>query len=335
MVDGLDEGTRSDASLNVADAGKVLTGLLSNEEKEDKQPEKTTDPTETAEVEEEVEPEEEDDSEQQSSEDEEIADDEEEQEPTKPEPRKLKVKLPEGEQELPEDEVVKGYLRNADYTRKSQENAEKRKTLDAESQAVATERQRYATQLQALDQLLTESGGAEPDWDTLRNEDPAVFAATYAAWDQHQKRIAAVRQEKARVQQQVQTDQIKQLQAHLSAEKEKLVEAIPEWKNPETAKADQAEIAEYARSQGYTDEELNAVTDHRVVKILREAALFRKTQQKKPVIKQKIETAKVLAPGSGQREKRVVSELTRQKQALAKSHSLADAGSAIASMLDD
>jgi hypothetical protein len=336
MVDGLGEGTSSDASLNVAAAGKVLEGLLSKEDKEDKQPVETPNPTDTEEVEAEDEDTEEgDDTEQQTPDEDEDDVDDEVVEPIAPAPRKLKVKLPEGEQELPEDEVVKGYLRNADYTRKSQENAEKRKALDSETQAVAGERQRYATQLTQLDQILTESAGAEPDWDTLRNEDPGVFAATYAAWDQHQKRIASVRQEKARVQQQVQADQVKQLQEHLKGEAEKLIEAIPEWKVPEKAQADKSEIAEYARSQGYSDDEMNSVMDHRVIKILRDAMLFRKSQQKKPVIEKRIETAKVLAPGSGTKDKVPVSERTRRKQALAKTHSLSDAGGAIALMLDD
>ena len=334
MKSELPEGTGSDTSL--AAAGTAINSLLSALEKvpEDKETDETPRTPAADEVEDTTEPAEVDDTEPESTDEEEDDEDEEEQEPATPALRKLKVKLPDGEQELPEDEVVKGYLRNADYTRKTQELAEKRKAQEAEIQAVAAERQRYATQLAQLETLLTDSAGDEPDWDTLRGEDPAVFAATYAAWDQHQKRIAQVKAERVRAQQQVLADQATQLQEHLKGEAAKLVESIPEWKDAEKAKTDQAAIVEYARSQGYTDAELNAVADHRVIKILRDAMLHRQAQSKKPAIEKKIEKARVLAPGSSAESKREVSELTRKKQRLAKSHSARDAGDAIALLID-
>lgn len=323
--------------LSVDAAGSTLAAMLSAEKPEDKQkreaPRPETENTDEVDEVEEVEPEEVDDSEHQSADEEETAEEDDDQEPQAPAPRKLKVKLPEGEQELPEDEVVKGYLRTADYTRKTQELADKRKAFESEATAVQGERQRYAQQLASLDQLLTESAGQEPDWDTLRNEDPATFAATYAAWDQHQKRIATVRNERARAEAKVRDDQANQLRAHLASEAEKLTAAIPEWKDTEKAKAGMTKVAEYARTLGYTDEELGQVTDHRVFRILKDAAAYRAAEAKAPAIEKKIAEAKVLAPGSGE-SKRTVSELTRRKMALAKTGTVEDAGAAIALMLD-
>ena len=323
--------------LSVSAAGTTIASLLSEKKPEDKPTSEAPrpEPTTTDEVEEgvEAEPEATDDSEHQSVDEEENVDDEEVEELPTPAPRKLKVKLPDGEQELPEEEVVKGYLRTADYTRKTQELADKRKSFEAESTAVRGERQRYALQLASLDQLLTDSAGSEPDWDTLRNEDPATFAATYAAWDQHQKRIAAVRSERTQAEAKVFADQAEQMKQFLTAEAVKLTDAVPEWKNTETAKKDMQTISAYARSQGYTDEELHAVADHRVFKILRDAMLFQQSQAKKPEIEKKIAEAKVLAPGSAQ-QKKPTSELTRRKQALAKTGSVDDAAAALALMLD-
>lgn len=333
MPDVRPDGTERTA-LSVAAAGSTIASLLSDEPEDTQGSEAPRQKPVTEEVdEEEAEPNSTDDSEHQSDEEEESDEQEVEDESQAPEPRKIKVKVDGQEIEVTEEEAAKGYSRTADYTRKTQAHAEKVKAFEAEAAAVRDERQRYAQQLAHLDQLLTESVGAEPDWDTLRQGDPAEFAATYAAWAQHKERVAAVRAERAKAEAKVLADQTEQVKAHLASEAEKLVAAIPEWKDTEKAKAAMTEIAEYARTQGYTDEELGAVMDHRVFKILRDASLYRKSLAKKPEIEKKIADAKVLAPGSSA-PRRPVSEITRRKQALAKTHTLDDAASVLSLMID-
>ena len=63
-------------------------------------------------------------------------------EPTPQEVRKLKVALPDGEVEIDESELVKGYMRQADYTRKTQEAAR----LRAEAEAMREAMQFYQTE---------------------------------------------------------------------------------------------------------------------------------------------------------------------------------------------
>lgn len=332
MIDGLAEDTGSDTSLEAAAA--AINGLLSGKPEDKKTreaPRKPTAPAEPAE-EDDADTEPADETEQQPAEEEESEEVDDEPTPQESQPRKLKVKVNGQEIEVTEDEAVKGYSRTEDYTRKTQELAEKRKAFEAESEAVRGERQRYATQLAQLEKVLKDATPAEPDWDTLRDGDPAVFAATYAAWKQHQDRIEAISAERTKAEQKVQADRVAKMQDALKAESTKLLEAIPAWKDDAVAKAEKVKVAEYARAQGYTDDELSAVTDHRVIKILRDAMLFRAAQQKKPAIESKIEKARVMAPGSTA-SPREVSDLTKAKQALAKSHSLKDAGSAIALLL--
>lgn len=328
MIDGLTEDTGSEG-LTLEAAGEAISGLLSGIVPEDKQQRRAPAPkTETPEGEQtddegkEARPE----SEVESKETDEAP------EPPKTEPRKLKVKLPEGEQELPEDEVVKGYLRTADYTRKTQELAEKRKAHEAEETAVKQERQRYAIQLAQLDELLTQATPPEPDWDSLR-ADPAVFTATYAEWKLQQETREKVRAERQKAEEKVMQDRIAEHNAMLQREREALLAAVPAWSDPDVAKREMTDLVEYASGHGFTPEELNAVTDHRVIKILRDAAAFKKAQAKAPVIEKKIEHAKVMAPGSTTAPKKEVTDLTRAKQALAKTGSLRDAGAAISLLL--
>jgi len=51
----------------------------------------------------------------------------------------------------------------------------------------------------------------------------------------------------------------------LQAQSDALVRAIPEWKDPEAAKAGKAKVAQYLRGKGYTDQQINTLVDHRVV----------------------------------------------------------------------
>lgn len=60
---------------------------------------------------------------------------EQEEKPSEP-ARKYKIKLPEGETEVEDSELVNGYLRQQDYTRKTQELARQRAELDALREAM-------------------------------------------------------------------------------------------------------------------------------------------------------------------------------------------------------
>lgn len=334
MIDGLSEDTTGYGSLE--SAGAAITSLLfpTKEAKQEREVPRKDDAPPAEEPEEEIEPAEPTDEgdPEQPTDEEEPTDPEEEPEPAKPEPRKLRVKVDGEELELPEDEVVKGYSRTADYTRKTQKHAEVVKAFEAEQTAVRAERLRYATQLSQLDELLQTSAGTEPDWDTLRSEDPITFAAAHAEWDLHQKRISAVKAEKMRAEEKVNADRRTQYQNELVQEAAKLVEAIPAWSDPEVAKTEKADIATFAKGLGYTPEELSSVADHRIILLLRDAMRFRQAEKKRPEIEKKIEAAKVLAP-STPAEKRTMTEQTRRNLALAKTGSLKDAGAAIELLL--
>ncbi len=61
---------------------------------------------------------------------------------------------------------------------------------------------------------------------------------------------------------------------HLEAEKQKLLAAVPAWRDDKRAKSEQAAITTYAKGLGFTDQELAGLTDHRAVLALRKAWLY-------------------------------------------------------------
>lgn len=201
------------------------------------------------------------------------------------------------EQEVTVDELVKGYQRTADYTRKSQKVAEEKKSLATETEAVQQERARYAQLLDGIEQRLNETAG-EPDWDHLRVTDPIEFASQ---WAQHQ-RIAGQRYEVALERQRLAglqgQEQHKLFVAHVATEQSKLIEAIPEWKDSAKASAGKKALVEYGISVGFTLEELDGVVDHRAVLALYNAHRFAALQARKPLVQAQVQKSKVLTPGT-------------------------------------
>lgn len=195
-------------------------------------------------------------------------------------PERYKVKVAGVEQEVTLDEALKGYSRTEDYTRKTQAHAENVKAFEAERQATIAARNQYAERLEALHVALTELQPAEPNWDALQQENPEKFAQEFAAHQLRQRNLQKVEAERRRVaEEQMQQFQAQQAQA-LEIERQRLVEAIPEWKDEAKARAGKQELVEYVRSLGYPDEALAQVSDHRVLVAFRESMLYRNLVKK-------------------------------------------------------
>lgn len=197
------------------------------------------------------------------------------------------------------DELVKSYSRQADYTRKTQELAEQRKAHEAETLAVREERKQRADSLAQLQEAIKSVTPKEPDWNTLRATlSPGEYAAEYAAWSQHKDEMRAIAEERKKAEEAVQADQAKAFAEHLKEQTRLLAEALPEMKDPEKAKALRADLAAAAESVGFTANDLNSVTDHRLMLLLAKAAKYDKAQKARPVLQQKIdEKVKASKPG--------------------------------------
>ena len=126
------------------------------------------------------------------------------------------------------DELTKGYSRQSDYTRKTQQLAEDRRSLEGELVQTRESRIQYGQQLQNLEQLLEQATPKEPDWDRLHRENPDEYAVRYVEWQRHEESKKLVATEKERVLTEAQAEQGTALTQHMEEEKGKLAEAIPE-----------------------------------------------------------------------------------------------------------
>ena len=208
-----------------------------------------------------------------------------------PKPR-YKVKASGEEVEVELDELIKGYQQGTDYTKKSQALAEQRKAIEAERghlEYVKQERQAYAQKLQALDSFLTQQHQGV-DLEVLKETDPIGYAVAVAEQTQREKQLAVVRNEQQRIAQQQQAEQQSQLQTHLRTESEKLVSLIPELATPQ-GDAVRKQIRDYAKSVGWTDQELSSVYDSRAVNTLYKAMKYEQLQKSKPELNKRLLSA--------------------------------------------
>lgn len=215
----------------------------------------------------------------------------EESEEEQPKPR-YKVKASGEEVEVELDELIKGYQQGADYTKKSQALAEQRKALEAERQHleyVKQERQAYAQKLQALDSFLSQQNQGV-NLDVLKETDPIGYAVAVAEQSQREKQLAVVRNEQQRLAQQQQSEHQASLQNHLRQESEKLTSLIPELATPQ-GDAVRKQIRDYAKTVGWTDQELSQLYDSRAVLTLYNGMKYAQLQKSKPEVNKKLQAA--------------------------------------------
>lgn len=245
------------------------------------------------------------------------------------------------DEEVTLDELKRGYLRTADYTRKTQAAAEERRKLEAKAAEAAGVRGQYEEKLGAVEEFLRQSQPQEPDWDTLRRQNPDEFAARFAEHQLHKRRLDAVTAERARVAAEREQEQLEVFQARVAEEALKLEAAIPEWKDPKVAAEGKRELVEFLGELGYAREEIEQVADHRILLLVRDALRWRKHQQKAPEVKErireKVKATELQKPGARtptsptQKSRR---EHERRMKRLAQSGSVDDAAATIMGMLD-
>ena len=252
------------------------------------------------------------------------ADEVQEEEPTPT----YKVRVGKDELDVPLDELLKGYSRTADYTRKTQEIAETRKAVEADRAKIeeaARLRDTYAQRLQVIEQMLNQQDAGE-DLATLKEHDPIGYAVKVAEQSEREKQLGAVRAERQRLAQQQQAEQGERLKAHLATEGQKLAEAIPEISDPVKGQAIRTDIRNYAQKLGFSEQELAQVYDSRAVTALYKAMQYDKLVSNKGETSKKVNLApRMLKPGTSVPEARQSQEVKNMRGRLKKSGRARDA----------
>lgn len=299
--------SEGNGSLSVDQAAGALLGLMGGEDSQE-QPDAAQ---EAEEVTQEAQADEE-----QSTDDGDV----EEQEQVEEQPR-YKVKASGEEIEVTLDDLIKGYQREADYTKKTQTLAEQRKQVEAERQVIEqakTQRDQYQERLAMIESAL-KTYAPQENLEALKETDPIGYAVKVAEQTQREKQLQAVQLERARIAQQQQAEQSQSLNSHLAVEAKKLAEAIPEYADEQKSVQVKKDIRDYARKIGWSDEELASVYDSRAVLTLYRAMQYEKLMSNKAGVTKKVnEAPKILKPGvsrqtdaNSEQTKKVMNQLKR------------------------
>ncbi len=262
------------------------------------------------------------------------------------EPR-YRVKVDGEEAEVPLRELVQGYQRGADYTRKTMRLADERREVEElraqvedEYAAAAEERQSLAEQaagaiptLQA--QLATFAG---VDWQQMAVEQPAVHAQARLLFDslsQQLQQAETAQVEAAAAAELQQHRNAEEQRRYIAGEKEALMTTVPEMADPAQAPREAAALHRYLADSGYAPPEIARLVDHRDFVLARKAMLYDRLMASSAKGREKLAAAgRVLPPGAaperrtGTRERRA-KLMTR----LSRSGSTDDAAKLIETMI--
>lgn len=241
------------------------------------------------------------------------------------------VKVDGKELKVSREELLNGYQRTTDYTRKTQGVAEDRKTLQAELVAVQQERAFYQQALPKLQELL--QGGGEPNWaEEAKVLGPAELALKKLEWRDRQDAIQRTQAEQQQITAKQQAENAVKYREAVVAEGEKLLEAIPEWKDDKKASVEKQALVEFAQGVGYSRQELEQTVDHRAIVILRKAMLYDQLSKKASQLRTVTPTVAAVKPGTGPAPKKT--EIDRAKAAFSKDRSVENAAGVFVHLLD-
>ena len=250
----------------------------------------------------------------------------------------FKVKVSGEELEVPQSELIAGYARQADYTKKTQALSEERKAFQAEAESVRAERQQYATLLENLKAQVDSGGEQEPDWDKLYAENPNEWMRQRELHRSRREKREAIEAEQARLRQQQEAERQVQLREHLTEESAKLTEVIPEWADEDKAKEEKQRVVKYAtESVGFSEQEVSQIYDHRAVNVLRKAMLYDELVSKRGKVKpdKGERSPRAAKPGTTRKVSTSKARATKKsRERLATTGSLNDAAALIMETLD-
>jgi hypothetical protein len=325
---------------NVIEAGNIIKGLMTGETSEEVTPVETAEAQPTEQETEETETQEEASSEETvnpsdvpymktEEEQSELSESEDIQESS--EEPVYTVTIDGTAYEVTQDELIQGYQRNADYTRKTQElAAEKAQSSDF----VERSKKDVEAKLAKLDQLNQAAQAqlqqeyAQVDFEKLYEEDPVEAARL-------EHKMRKKNEQLQQVQEQTQRLQMEEFNKYLEEQQKQMTVKIPEMTHPEKGPQFRKQMRDYLSSVGFNNQEIDSVYDHRYVMLVKDAMSYRNLQKAKPQIKKKaVNAPKVVKGGVSKSKGQQAAEAKRQQLSrLKKTGKVADAAKIFRSLV--
>lgn len=189
-------------------------------------------------------------------------------------------------------ELKAGYMKDADYRKKTEEVANVRKAVEADKERFDKGIKTLVEQLAIADQLIRESSLnlTDEQLDQLAVENPAEFVRMQRLMEKSEAKRHQIAEASRRAQEEYFSHQRTELQNRRKAELAELAKELPEFRKAETLER----VTFYVKGEGYgfSDDVLNTITDRRFFKLADKArrydALMAKGKDKQEKVAQKV-----------------------------------------------
>ena len=233
------------------------------------------------------------------------------------------------------DDIIKSYQLQGHVNKKSEELANSKKEFETKRDEMFQEYGQKINEaagfVSALEQaFLAKYQGV--DWNTLRTENPAEFAALQTEANQQQAKINALKeataQQMTQYQEEAKTQATERFAQTRAKEAEALMQALPEWSDETVMQQETSELRGYLSGTGFSDDEIDGIVDHRAVVIARKAMKYDQLQKAGKTAKEKkvAKKLKVVKSNAGKTPKQRKAEVNQAKiEKLKKSGHVEDA----------
>ena len=307
----------ADKATNVIDAGKVIAGLMTSEPEsetteqpveaeaapvEESQDEETVNPSDVPYIEQELE---------EAPAEEAVAENEATQDINESsQEAAYTVKVDGSEMEVTLDELLRGYQREADYTRKTSElSLEKSRYNDMmqQSQSEINQKLSKLTELTSAAQQELQAEYSNIDFEKLYEDDPVEAARL-----EHKMRKRAENLQK--IQEETRNNQMNEFQKYIQEQQAKVATMIPDFSDPAKASKLKSDMRSYLSKLGYNDKEISSVYDSRQVLLIKDAMAYDKLKKSNVKVTKKVAKApKVVKPGTTKTKAEVAAKQRRDK----------------------
>ena len=223
-------------------------------------------------------------------------------------------------------DLKRGYLSQASFTRGTQENAKEREALASQKAEVEQTARTLQEQRDFILQVAQQFLPQPPDHSLLDQNSPNYDPLRYMSLkDEYERKVGKLTQiqQASQAQQAKTTEEQKRQQKELRDREAKLLlDAMPELKKPEVYGKFWAEAVDTMSEYGFSAEELDGAIDHRLYRVYRDLAAYRRARQNLPTVKKDVQSKPVLTG-----KKRMDPKAKSSREAQVRSEQLRKTGS--------
>jgi hypothetical protein len=223
-------------------------------------------------------------------------------------------------------DLKRGYLAQASFTRGTQELAEERKSLATQKTEVEQHARTLQEQRDFILQVAQKFIPQPPDPSMLDDRssgfDPVGYWRLKDDYERKVGELTKLQQDSQATQARTTEEQKRQQKELRDREAKLLLEAMPELKKPEVYGKFWTEAVDTMSEYGFSAEELDGAIDHRLYRVYRDLAAYRRARKALPTVKKDVQSKPVLTG-----KKRMDPKAKSSREAQVRSEQLRKTGS--------